>query len=66
VARTSKGGWFGNLSGIQFGSHAWGYSRTSEEAKSKLLSQKVWVLSVNWWQACKYVRWKRHSCMCSH
>jgi hypothetical protein len=22
VARTSKGGWFGNLSGTQFGSHA--------------------------------------------
>jgi hypothetical protein len=26
------------------------------EAKSKLSSQKVRVLSVNWWQTCKYVR----------
>jgi hypothetical protein len=34
VARTSKGGWFGNLSGTQFGSHAWRYSRTGEEAKA--------------------------------
>jgi hypothetical protein len=31
-----------------------------------LSSQKVRVLSVNWWEACKYVRWKRHSCICSH
>jgi hypothetical protein len=34
VARTSKGGWFGNLSGTQFGSHAWRHSRTDEEVKA--------------------------------
>jgi hypothetical protein len=34
VVRTSKGGWFGNLTGTQFGSHAWRYSRTGEEAKA--------------------------------
>jgi hypothetical protein len=27
-----------------------------QEAKPKLSSQKVWVLSVNWWQIYKYVR----------
>jgi hypothetical protein len=44
--RRSKG-WFGNLLGTRFGSHVWRYSRTVEEAKSKLLSQKIRVLSVN-------------------
>jgi hypothetical protein len=49
VARTSKGDRFGNLSVVQFGGQAWRHSRTGEEAKSKLSSQKVRVLSVNWW-----------------
>jgi hypothetical protein len=38
---------FGNLSRAWFGSHTWRHSRTDREAKSKLLSQKVRVLSVN-------------------
>jgi hypothetical protein len=38
---------FRNLSRACFGSHTWGHSRTDGEAKSKLLSQKVRVLSVN-------------------
>jgi hypothetical protein len=37
-----------------------------QEAKSNMLPQKVRVWRVNWWQACKCMRCKRHSCMCSH
>jgi hypothetical protein len=44
-ARTSEDSWFGNLSGIQFGSHVWRNSRIRKEAKSKLSSKKsgFWV-----------------------
>jgi hypothetical protein len=45
--RRRSEGWFGNLSSTKFGNHAWRHSRTDGEAKSKLLSQKVRVLSVN-------------------
>jgi hypothetical protein len=37
----------GNPSRVWFGSYTWRHSRTNGEAKSKLLSQKVRVLSVN-------------------
>jgi hypothetical protein len=48
-------------------------SRRSRENSVKREASKVRVRSVNWWQACKYVKlvpqitWcKRHSCTCSH
>jgi hypothetical protein len=40
-SRISEDGQFGNLSEVKFGSLERGNSRTREEAKSKLTSQKV-------------------------
>jgi hypothetical protein len=36
IARTSEDGWFGNLSGTQFGTHARRHSRTNGEAKAEI------------------------------
>jgi hypothetical protein len=45
VARTSKGDWFGNLSGVQFGSRAWRHSRTGEKQSQSCHPKKsgFWV-----------------------
>jgi hypothetical protein len=50
---------FGNLLKIRFG----GYGAWSQV---KDVASKVRAWRVNLWQACKCMRCKRHSCMCSH